>query len=63
MVARNRIAANYVRKAGIPIDDLYAAVLHHPEYYVGGDGTHPNPQGRAAEARNVTASILKALGK
>jgi len=63
VVARNKIAADYIRKAKIPIDDLYAAVLHHPEYYLGGDGTHPNPQGRAAEARDVTASILKALGK
>jgi GDSL-like Lipase/Acylhydrolase family len=63
VAVRNKIAADYVRKAKIPIDDLYAAVLHHPEYYLGGDGTHPNPQGRAAEARDVTASILKALGK
>ncbi len=63
VTARNRIAAAYVRKAGIPIDDLYAAVLHHPEYYLGLHGTHPNPEGRAAEARDVAASILKALGK
>ncbi len=63
VAARNRIAAAYARKAGIPIDDLYAAVLHHPEYYLGVDGTHPNPQGRAAEAHDVAASILKALGK
>jgi lysophospholipase L1-like esterase len=61
--ARNKIAAADVRKAGIPIDDLYAAVLHHPEYYLGVDGTHPNPQGRAAEARHVAASILKVLRK
>lgn len=63
VAARNRIAAASVRKAGIPIDDLYAAVLHHPEYYMGVDGTHPNAQGRAAEARDVAASIVKALGK
>jgi GDSL-like Lipase/Acylhydrolase family len=60
---RNEIAAGYVRKAGIPIDDLYAVVLHHPEYYLGGDGTHPNPQGRKAEGRDVATSILKVLGK
>jgi lysophospholipase L1-like esterase len=63
VVTRNKIAAAYVRNAGIPIDDLYAAVLHHPEYYLGGDGTHPNPQGRKAEAHDVAASILKVLGK
>ena len=63
VAARNRIAAARVRKAGISIDDLYSTVLHHPEYYLGADGTHPNAQGRAAEARDVAASILKALGK
>lgn len=63
VIARNRIADAYVRKAGIRIDDLYAAVLHHPEYYLGVDGTHPNAKGRAAEARDVTTSILKALGR
>ncbi|HVB28198.1 MAG TPA: SGNH/GDSL hydrolase family protein [Terriglobia bacterium] len=63
VAARNKIADAYVRKRGIPIDDLYGAVLHHPEYYLGVDGTHPNAEGRAAEARDVAASILKALGK
>lgn len=63
VATRNKIAADYVRKAGIPIDDLYAAVLHHPEYYLGVDGTHPNTEGRAAEAHDVAASILKVLGK
>jgi hypothetical protein len=63
VAARNKIADAYARKAGIPIDDLYGAVLDHPEYYLGGDGTHPNPEGRAAEGRAVAASILKALGK
>jgi len=33
------------------------------EYYLGVDGTHPNEQGRAVEAHDVSASILKALGK
>ena len=63
VAARNKIAAAYARKAGIPIDDLYAAVLHHPEYYLGVDGTHPNPEGRAAEAHDVAASILRVLGR
>ena len=63
VAARNKIAAAYARKAGIPIDDLYAAVLHHPEYYLGVDGTHPNPEGRAAEAHDVAASIIRVLGR
>ena len=63
VIARNKIAADYVRKMGIPIDDLCSAVVDHPEYYLGVDGTHPNPQGRAAEARDVSASILSVLAK
>jgi lysophospholipase L1-like esterase len=62
-IARNQIAEKYIRKVGVPIDDLYSAVLHHPEYYRGVDGTHPNERGRAAEARNVADSILQVLGK
>jgi hypothetical protein len=63
VTARNKIADADARKRGVPIDDLYAAVLHHPEYYLGVDGTHPNAEGRAAEARHVAASILQALRK
>ena len=63
VTARNRIADAYVRKEGIPIDDLNQVVLHYPEYYLGVDGTHPNVKGRAAEAREVSASILKARGR
>ncbi|TAM81992.1 MAG: SGNH/GDSL hydrolase family protein [Acidobacteria bacterium] len=63
VAARNKIAADYARKEEIRIDDLYAAVLHRPEYYLGVDGTHPNSQGRTAEARDVAASILRVLGQ
>ncbi len=61
--ARNDIAATYVGGAGIPIDDLYAVVQGHPEYYTGGDGVHPNAEGKAAEARSVADSILQVLEK
>lgn len=63
VVARNTIADAFAKKNGIEIDDLYHAVLHHPEYYVGSDGVHPNAQGRAAEARDVSRSILSILRK
>lgn len=59
--ARNRIADAYARREGISIDNLYGVVRDHPEYYVGADGTHPNAEGRAAEARDVVASILREL--
>ena len=61
--ARNNIAGTYVRRAGIPIDDLYAVVLDHPEFCVGADGIHPNAAGKAAEAHSVADSILQVLRK
>lgn len=60
---RNNIADAYIRRAGIPIDDLYALVLDHPEFYAGADGVHLNAEGKAAEARSVADAILQMLPK
>lgn len=60
---RNNIADAYVRRAGIPIDDLYALILDHPEFYAGADGVHLNAEGKAAEARSVADAILQMLPK
>lgn len=60
--ARNKIADALCRKAGIPIDNLYAVLRHHPEYYSQrGGGVHENTPGQKAEARSVANSILRAL--
>jgi lysophospholipase L1-like esterase len=58
---RNRIAAEIVGKENIPVDDQFALVTGHPEYF-SGDGVHLNQQGIAIQAAQVADSILKALG-
>jgi len=59
--ARNEIAEDLVKKAGIPIDDLFQLVEKHPEYY-SADGVHFNKDGVAVLAGQVTGSIEKLLG-
>lgn len=60
--ARNDVAEELVKKAGIPIDDLYTVVEKHPEYY-SNDGVHFNPKGVAALAEQVVKSVELALKK
>ena len=57
---RNRIAAEYMQRHGIALDDLYTLVADHPEYYVD-DHTHFNAQGQAVEAQQVGGAILRVL--
>ncbi|NNM86505.1 MAG: SGNH/GDSL hydrolase family protein [Phycisphaerales bacterium] len=62
IIARNKIADAYCKKAGIPINNLYDVLLHHPEYYATwGGGVHEGPKGQAAEAKKVAAAILKQI--
>jgi hypothetical protein len=62
VLERNRIAADYMGRHGIAVDDLYNLVADHPEYYnLPQDATHFNPQGRAVEGKQVSDAILKAL--
>lgn len=55
--ARNKIAADYVAKEGIPVDDLYGLVENHPEY-ASNDGVHFNRQGIEAQAEQVAKHVL-----
>lgn len=55
--ARNKIAADYVAKEGIPVDDLYGLVESHPEY-ASKDGVHFNRQGIDVEAEQVAKHVL-----
>jgi lysophospholipase L1-like esterase len=57
---RNRIAQEFVAKAGISVDDLFGLVESHPEYH-GGDGVHFSPAGVAAEAQQVSRAVLEQL--
>lgn len=60
---RNEIAMKHINKYGkIMVDDLWSVVVDHPEYYAGGDGTHPVEAGWEALATRVTEVLTEALG-
>ena len=58
--ARNKIAEGIVAKEGIAVDDLYALVKDHPEYW-SNDGVHFNSKGIAAQAEQASQRILEAM--
>jgi lysophospholipase L1-like esterase len=58
--ARNRIAAEIVTKRRLPIDDLYAPLESHPEYW-SADGVHLNAEGQAVLAGCVLRTVRVAL--
>jgi len=53
---RNRIAVAFAEQHGIAVDDLYAVVEDHPEYYQSG-GTHFKKPGVAALGQHAAAAI------
>jgi lysophospholipase L1-like esterase len=57
---RNKIAAEFVAKENIPVDDLFSLVEKHAEFF-SGDGVHFAGPGVTAEAAQVSASILREL--
>ena len=59
---RNEIALKHVAKAGdILVNDLWGVVVDHPEYYAGGDGTHPVELGWEALATQVIKVLNEVL--
>lgn len=58
---RNQIAAAYLADKKVVVDDLFGLVEHHPEYYVGGDGTHLIPSGVTVMANQVVKVIQSVL--
>ncbi len=57
---RNAIASDFAKQNGIPVDDLFALVVDHPEYF-SKDGVHFNQAGIDAQARQVADSIRTVL--
>ena len=58
--ARNQIAAEIMKEAGIATDDLYGLVEQHPDWQ-SGDGVHFNGKGKVAQGAAVAESVLKCL--
>jgi hypothetical protein len=59
--ARNQIAAEIMKEAGIATDDLHGLVEQHPDWQ-SGDGVHFNGKGKVAQGAAVAESVLKCLG-
>jgi hypothetical protein len=57
---RNGIAQELAHENKMLVDDLYALVLDHPEFY-GSDGTHFKDMGIQAQGRQVAQMIESAL--
>lgn len=55
IAARNKIALEFVKPLGIPVDNLYTPMLGHPEYHNG--NIHFNTQGIKIQADQVAAQI------
>ena len=60
---RNEIALKYVRRERIEVNDLWGLVIDHPEYYAGGDGTHPVDAGFEVLAGQVARVVEKTLNE
>lgn len=58
--ARNHLADAFMAKAGIPLDDQHALMLHHQDLHSG--DVHYTAAGSAVQAAQVAASIRPALG-
>ena len=58
--ARNRIAAEFVAKEGIPINDLYTLEESHPEHS-SKDGVHFTAEGKSLQGQQVAKFIGEAL--
>jgi lysophospholipase L1-like esterase len=58
--ARNKAAAAYMKRRGIPTDDLFGLAEGHPEWY-SADGVHFTARGTAALGAQVAARLLRVL--
>lgn len=58
---RNEIALKHIHQEGIQVNDLWNVMINHPEYYEGGDGTHPTNIGYSALAQQVLQVINSEL--
>jgi len=60
VLERNRISEAVMAEREVPVDDLYASVVDHPEYFAQ-DGVHYNEAGRAAQGKQVAGIIAEVL--
>jgi len=61
IASRNAIALEIVKSQGIPVDDLYAPMVGHPELHPEKDKVHFNAEGTALQGKQVAEEIGKLL--
>jgi len=61
VLVRNEVASRVMAELGIPVDDLYAVSVGHPEYRNRGDGYHFSQAGKVAQAEVVAKMVSEAL--
>jgi len=62
VIQRNKFAREVAMKHNIPINDLFSAMIDHPEFQ-GSDGVHFNAKGKEVQAKLVTDIIRNNLNK
>ena len=60
VIARNQAVLEIADSEGIRVNDLYAPIIGHPEYY-SPDGVHLKPEGYQVLARQIEAVIREEL--
>jgi len=61
-IARYNAAAEAeMAKLGIPVNDMYSAIIADPEKYISGDGVHPTGEGYELLAQMTAARIEEML--
>lgn len=61
---RNKIAYDFISKQkDIKVDDLWGFTINNPEFYQGGDGTHPNPSGYHEIGQKVALELSALLNE
>ena len=61
VIEKNRVAAEHVAKAGLPVDDLYTLVANHPKKLWDSGGVHYTAEGTAIQSKQVAQAITPLL--
>ncbi|QYY35966.1 SGNH/GDSL hydrolase family protein [Ruficoccus sp. ZRK36] len=60
VIQRNETVTSLAQELGLPVNDLYAAMINHPEY-VNPDGVHYNDEGKRYQGQVVADCIRQHL--
>ena len=61
VIEKNKVAAEPIAKASIPVDDLYTLVANHPTKLWDGGGVHYTAEGTAIQSKQVAQAITLLL--